>query len=352
MTLPSLAPGALFGAHWIVGRVLGKHELAVVYEAEDAHKARFAALKLFETALARDTAAWQRFEALTRSLAELPGEGIARSYDVGVFEGRPFVASECSVFPTLARYVSERGPLAPRAFRDTLLTLASALEASHRAGIVHGNLKPQNVFVSVDNPGWARLTDFGVAELREAARVNQPRTLGWNAPEVTPEPPTAASDLFALGLLAFFSLSGSPWYSAQRSSVASSAERSRTASERASAYGGDIPAGLDAWFERALAHEPRDRFSSASDMAQAFVRALDEARSNPPSAVGPLSATVPVAVKSPFAHSNPPPQQAPVSKLDPNGPTAPQLAVTETLPARQAAPGLASTPAPHPVPAN
>ena len=173
------------------------------------------------------------------------------------------------------------------------MTLATALEASHRAGIVHGNLKPQNVFVSVDNPGWARLTDFGVAELREAAQVNQPRTLGWNAPEVTPDPPTPASDLFALGLLAFFALTGSPWYSAQRSSVANNAERARTATERARAYGGELPAGLDAWFERALAREPRDRFSNAGDMAQAFVRALDDARSSPPSSVGPLSATIP-----------------------------------------------------------
>ena len=146
--------------------------------------------------------------------------------------------------------------------------------------------------------------------------MNQPRTLGWNAPEVTPAPPTAASDLFALGLLAFFALSGSPWYSAQRSSVASSAERPRTASERARAYGGDIPAGLDAWFERALAHEPRDRFSNASDMAQAFVRALDDARSNPPSAVGPLSATVPVPQKSPFAHSNPRPSVAAAARFE------------------------------------
>jgi len=348
VTLPSLAAGALFGAHWIVGRVLGKNELAVVYEAEDAHKARFAALKLFDSAFGRDRAAWTRFEAVTRTLAELPGDGIARGYDIGIIEGRPFVVSERSLFPTLARYVAERGALAPRAFRDTLLTLAGAIETAHRSGIVHGNLKPQNVFVSVDNPGWARLSDFGLAELREAAGVNQPRTLGWNAPEVSPLPPTAASDLFALGLIAFFALSGSPWYSAQRTSVAGGLERPRTASERARAYGGDLPAALDAWFERALAQEPGDRFANATDMAHAFTQALDRARASlpPPSVVGELAATIPAPDMSPFARPRAPLEKPAASRLDPNGPTAPQLAaVTEPLPAKQAPPGSARLPA-------
>ncbi|HEX6273625.1 MAG TPA: serine/threonine-protein kinase, partial [Polyangiaceae bacterium] len=330
---------------WIVGRVLGKHELAVVHEAEDAHKARFAALKVLDSALGRDAAAWSRFETLTRALAELPGDGIARSYDAGVSEGRPFVVSERCVFPTLARYVAERGPLAPRAFRDTLLTLAGALETAHRAGIVHGNLKPQNIFVSVDNPGWARLTDFGLAELREASGVTQARTLGWNAPEVSPAPPDARSDRFVLGLIAFFALSGSAWYNVQRTS-ANGLERARTASERAKAYGGELPEALDAWFERALAREPDERFASALDMADEFTRALDGARRSVPSSVGPLSATVPVPERS-FARPSTSPPNDPVSRLDPNGPTAPQRAVhaTEPLPARAAPPARAGAPA-------
>jgi serine/threonine protein kinase len=347
VTLPSLSAGALFGAHWIVGRVLGRHELAVVHEAEDAHKARFAALKLFDSALARNAEAWSRFEATTRALAELPGDGIARSYDAGMLEGHPFVVSERCVFPTLARYVADRGPVPPRAFRDTLLTLASALETAHRAGIVHGNVKPQNVFVSVDNPGWARLTDFGVAELREASGVNPARTLGWNAPEVSPSPPTAASDRFALGLIAFFALSGSAWYNVQRTSGPNS-ERPRTASERAKAYGGAIPEALDAWFERALAREPEARFASAIDMAHAFTQALEAARVSVPPSVGPLSATMPVPERSPFARPSASPANLPASKLDPNGPTAPQLAVTEPLPARSAPAraGVSSAPPP------
>lgn len=356
MTIASLQPGTLFGSRWIVGRVLGKNDLAVVYEAEEARAARFAALKLLDSALARDAAAWARFEALTRVIAQIPGDGVARSYDIGLYEGRPFVATERSVFPTLSRYVSERGPLTPRAVREALGTLGGALDAAHTAGITHGNLKPQNVFISADNATWARLTDFGFAELREASGINPPRTLGWSAPEVSPGPSTPASDLFALGLLCFFALSGSPWYSAQRGKTASGGDLPRSASERARSLGGEIPPALDAWFERALARNPVDRFANAIDMFHAFARALDGRESAIPSTLhahegsaGPLSATIPVPEKSPFAQpgfsARPPPSRG----LDPNAPTAPQLQVAETVPVpRRAGPAFTSTPAPVP----
>jgi serine/threonine-protein kinase len=355
-------PGALFGSRWIVGRQLGKNELSLVYEAEESRAARFAALKVLDSALGRNAEAWQRFEILTRSIAQVPSEGIAKSYDVGTNEGRPFVASERCVFPTLSRYVADRGALSARAFRDTLRTLAGALDAAHGAGFVHGNLKPQNVFVSLDNSSWARLTDFGLAELREANGVNPPRTLGWSAPELSPGAPTAASDLYTLALVCFFALSGSPWYSAQRSKTASG-EHPRTASARARAFGGEVPAVLDAWFERALAREPSERFANAIDMANAFAQCLDgtslmmskapvmpsgRAPTSPgaPPSVGPLSETVPVPQKSPFAQPGVGQRQPPVSKLDPNGPTARQLAATEKVPVREQP--VAANPAPPP----
>jgi serine/threonine-protein kinase len=351
VTLPSLVPGALFGSRWIVGRVLGKNELAVVYEAEESREARFAALKLFDTALVRDAEAWQRFATLTSSLASVMSDGIAKSYQVGTSDGRPFVASERCLFPTLSRYIADRGAPGARAFRETLRTLGGALDAAHAVGIVHGNLKPQNVFVSLDNPSWARLTDFGLAELREACGINPPRTLGWNAPEVSPGVPTAASDLFALGLVTFFALSGSPWYSAQRSKT-STGDHSRAASARARAFGGEIPPALDAWFDRALAREPAERFANAAEMANAFAMALEgdgpvisvAPMAMPPKSVGPLSATVPVAQPSPLAGMDLSPPIP--SKLDPNGPTARQLAATEQAPAREP-PAYASNPPPR-----
>jgi serine/threonine-protein kinase len=331
VALPSIAPGTLFGPRWIIGRVLGKSELAVVYEAEEAREARFAALKLLEPVLARDVLAWERFQEVTRTLARVQSNGIAKSYDVGMNESRPFFATERTVFPTLSRFIAERGPLTPHAFSDALGTLAGALDAAHAAGIVHGNLKPQNVFVSFDNAGWARLTDFGLAELRAANHVPNPRTLGWNAPEVTPASPIFASDLYCLGLLSFFALSGTPWFSAQRATTASGTPRPLLASERAKSFGGEISPSLDAWFARALDREPEKRFPNAASMARAFVEAMDGPRPAPPDSRFPLSETVPVREANPALRA--------ALAAAANAPTVP----TPSYPAPSSAPTLEIT---------
>jgi len=300
----------MIASRWIVGGLLGKSALASVYEVEEAHQSRFAALKLFDVAL-REEPAWSEHVKLTTALTELPGDGIARAYDSGIDPalGRPYIASERLVFPTLARYVSERGPFKPSAFAETLNTLAGALDTVHAAGIVHGNLKPQNLFVSVDNARWARLTDFCVGRLRAGARAGPSAILGFSAPEAAAGFETPSSDRYSLALLTFFAIVGGPWHSAFRGSgegkSPESARRSRIASERAAALGGKLDPGLDAWFSRALAADPAARFSSTREMVRAFGEALWS---------GP---TVEVTVRSapPPADFRPPPMSMPLQGL-------------------------------------
>jgi serine/threonine protein kinase len=275
---PAIPSGTLVASRWIVGGLLGKSALATVYEAEEASQSRFAALKFFDPALASEPG-WSEHVALTTALSELPGDGIARAYDCGIdpLLGRPYVASERLVFPTLARYVAEKGPIAPNAFAECLETVTIALDTAHAAGIVHANLKPHNLFVSVDNPRWARLTDFCVGRLRSASQAGPGAMLGWCSPEAAAGFPTPASDRYALALLTFFALVGSPWHSVLRSGDEKgpgSTRSSRVASKRASILGGKLEPALDAWFECALAADPSARFESSRRMFQAFVEAL------------------------------------------------------------------------------
>jgi serine/threonine protein kinase len=278
VVLPEIPPGILVASRWIVGGLLGKSALASVYEAEEARQSRFAALKFFDPLLSVEPA-WSEHVALTRALSELPGDGIARAYDVGIdpLLGKPYVASERLVFPTLARYVAEKGPIAPNTFAECLETVTSALDTAHGAGIVHGNLKPHNLFVSADNPRWARLTDFCVGRLRANAQAGPGAMLGWSAPEAAAGFATAASDRYALALLTFFAIVGSPWHSALRTGDAKtpgSGTPSRVASERAKILGGVLDPALDPWFARALAADSDARFESGRGMLQAFVEAL------------------------------------------------------------------------------
>lgn len=269
----------MLASRWIMGGLLGQNEYAQVYEAEEAHQRRFAAIKLFRPELAAEPG-WGEHVLLTRALSDLPGDGIARAYDFGIVPGlgRSYVASERITFPTLSRYVGERGPVPTRALAQTLSTLCAALDAAHAAGIVHGGIKPQNVFISYDNPRWTRLTDFSLARLRGASGLPT-ALLGWSAPEAAAGFLSAAADRYSLALVCFFAASGVPWYNALRSleAPASDRMRARVASERAKSQGGEIDPAFDAWFQRALAADPEARFRTAAEMAVAFVEVIASA---------------------------------------------------------------------------
>jgi len=324
VTAPLLAPGSMLASRWIVGGLLGQNDLAEVYEAEEASQRRFAAIKLLRADFAAEPG-WGEHVALTRALSELPGEGIARAYDIGVEPalGRPYVASERITFPTLARYVGERGPMPLRALAQALMTLGPALDAAHAAGIVHGGLKPQNVFVSFDNPRWARITDFAFGRLRSAGGRGPAALLGWSAPEAAAGFSTPAGDRYSLALVCFFAASGVPWYNALRALDAPPSDRrTRVASERAKSQGGEIEPLFDPWFAKALAADPEARFGTAAEMAAAFIDVFTgapttelAARSSMPG----MSATQPIS-----------PSQVPAP---PGGQSA---ALAETLPIKSA----------------
>jgi serine/threonine-protein kinase len=328
----------MVASRWIIGGLLGQSERAQVYEAEEAQRSRFAALKILAPVLSEGPR-WNDYVNLTKTLAELPGDGIARAYDIGfdsVIE-RPYVATERLVFPTLSRYVAERGPAPLRALAQSLETLAGALDAAHAVGIVHGGLKPQNVFVSFDNPRWARITDFALGRLRSESGGGPGSLLGWSAPEATTGEATAASDRYSLALLCFFAATGTPWYSAlRRTEGGEDASRaSRRASERAKSFGGELDPAFDAWFERALAFAPEARFPSAREMADSFRTLFSGSLvPPPPSAVHPFAATRPV----PFAEQpTVPVQQVGSTSAPPPKPSSPPARPAEldrTLPLR------------------
>jgi len=174
-----------------------------------------------------------------------------------------------------------RGPLTPAEMATALEVLARALDGAHAAGIVHRDLKPENVFISPENAAWVRLTDFGTALLR-AASPPPPGwggTVGWIAPDAA-DPnarSTPAMDVFALGLVTFFALSGGALHRAARSTPIDPGTLWQeliapldSASARARELGVSLDPAFDAWFQRALAVQPHMRFGSTAEMAGAF----------------------------------------------------------------------------------
>ncbi|HEV8244615.1 MAG TPA: serine/threonine-protein kinase [Polyangiaceae bacterium] len=333
----SIPIGSMLAARWIVGGPLGAGENGEVYEAEEAQGGRMCAVKVLSPELRRGGPAWSTFQTEVRTVSALPADAVARIYDLGI-DGklhRAFVVCERVMFPSLARQVAERGPVHPQHLQHALATIAHALDAMHGAGVAHGSLKPQNVFVSSDNASWARLTDYGLARLRAAIDPKRGPTLGWSAPEhAQGGAPQPSGDLFTLGLVTFYAITGMPWLSAleTRGSAreADFGVINTSASARARELGGRLDSAFDAWFKAALGRDPASRFSSAAEMARGFSAIVD---SLDVSSDGPLSGPgVATAIARPLLFLRDFPQQAPAQPM------------AEAAPAEAAAPGSESQP--------
>jgi hypothetical protein len=211
--------------------------------------------------------------------------GIARAYDFGIDANTsaPFSTAERVNWASLDRRVAAQGPLDTAAVGRAIAVLARALDAAHAAGLVHRDLKPQNVFISPDNPEWVRITDFGISALRREVA----QTPGFSGPPgYTPleatdssSPNTPGVDLFALGSLVFFALTGgTPFRSLAGGRFDPSAHRAELSqpapsmAERAREFGVVLDSALDGWFARALAPDPAQRFASAGELSGEFTR--------------------------------------------------------------------------------
>ena len=281
MAEQKLAPGTVLAGRYQIVEAIGESDLSTVYAASDQRGQAQVALKVFNRAVMQRVAALSEYQSLARQASGLGVEGIARAYDFGIDgnAGVPFSTTERVGWMSLDRRVSAQGPLGVVELSRAFAVLARALDAAHAARIVHRDLKPQNIFISPDNPEWVRVTDFGVSAVRRGA----PEALGWGGPAGYTPPDavdanavaTPGGDLFALGVIAFFALTrGTPFRSLRAPGFDPNSHWSELnqplapISERAKEIGVALDHGFDAWFARALALAPHERFRSAGEMAR------------------------------------------------------------------------------------
>jgi predicted Ser/Thr protein kinase len=274
-----LAPGALLRGRYEVGRELGRGGYSVVYLARDRELESDVALKLLVPPPAAARVARERMRREVQAVRGLSHANIVAVYDF--LEDGPwsFIVMEYVRGADLQVRVGERGPLdsgtAVRLGRD----VAAALSAAHRRGILHRDVKPQNILLDPD--GRARLTDFGSAKLDGQLGVTGSGalagTLAYAAPEVLAgRRGDARADIYALGLTLYYALTGDlPERSSPHLPPTPEAEGFRP---RRGAPA--VPSWLDDVVAHATAAAAEDRFPTAAS--------LDEALARPGSAVGLL----------------------------------------------------------------
>jgi len=260
-------------------RPLGHGAMAVVDLAHDVQLDRPVALKRLAENLARDEELRRRFLREARLSARLAHPNVVRIFDVGEDGDLPFIAMEYVEGETLADLVAREGRLAPADVAGLGVQACGGLAAAHAAGLVHRDVKPQNLLLGRD--GVLKLGDFGIALGAEGTRLTLAGTVlgtaGYLAPEqARGEQVTAAADLYGLGAVLCELLTGEPPHAAASIAELHRADAFRIPDLHARAP--DVPANLAAAVTECLAERPEDRPASAAALARRLAPAASEAQ--------------------------------------------------------------------------
>ncbi len=294
--LVDLSPGVVFAEQFKVIRPLARGGMGAVYVVEQLGTARERALKLMHPQIASDEKSIERFQREAQVASKIDSDHVVEVIAAGV-DGKtqtPWLCMELLKGETLADRVEKSGRLSRADALEVTRQLGHAMSAAHRAGIVHRDLKPENIFLAAPRregvPFTLKVLDFGVAALvADAQGAKTTQGIGspmWMAPEQTNVGRvTTATDVWALGLIAFYLLTGKVYWkspSIEGSSLTAllvemMVDSMPPASVRAAELlaTGTIPAAFDAWFARATDRDPKLRFPDASAALLGWIAALE-----------------------------------------------------------------------------
>ncbi|WP_437986915.1 protein kinase domain-containing protein [Sorangium sp. So ce117] len=287
-----MVEGAIFAGRYRLIRRLAAGAMGAVYEARHLGTDRRLALKVMLSHIIERPELRQRFELEARVTAGIESPFIVEVVDAGVDEatGVPFLVMELLRGEELGRCLRRVGRFS---FEETLACLhqtALALDRTHAAGIVHRDLKPANLFLSLREGGERRIKvlDFGVAKIvaEGTARGGATQTVGtplYMAPEqFRGHRVSAATDVYALGMIAYTFLVGEAYWADERTeednlvtfALSAAYGPVEPAIARASRKGILLPAGFDVWFAKVTAVDPDQRFATATAAVCALGDAL------------------------------------------------------------------------------
>jgi serine/threonine protein kinase/tetratricopeptide (TPR) repeat protein len=314
------APGTLLGARYQLLRILGQGGMGAVYEARDQELDRAIALKVIRPELASNPSILQRFKQELILSRNVTHKNVVRIFDLGEADGTKFITMEFVEGEDLRGVLRRHGKFSPQKAVAVIQQICRALEAAHAEGVIHRDLKPQNIMR--DLHGRIVVMDFGLARSLEADGMTQTGALVGTLEYMSPEQALGAaldqrSDLFAVGLIFYELLTGKAPYKAD-TAIASLMKRTHERAVPASDVDSSVPVSLSTIVSRCLERDPKDRFQNAAEL----LRELESWSADPALAQASHASVT----------STPPAIPAPASSV--SGPRSVQISVN--LPSQRA----------------
>ena len=270
--------GRLLDNRYEILDVIGTGGMAVVYKARCHRLNRLVAIKILKDDYLEDEEFRRRFHSESQAVAMLSHPNIVSIYDVSTSITADYIVMELIDGITLKQYMEKKGVLNWKETLHFAIQIAKALEHAHSKGIVHRDIKPHNVMVLKN--GSVKVTDFGIARMMSKGNTLTKEALG-SVHYISPEQAKGGrvdsrSDIYSLGVVMYEMMSGRPPYDGE-SPVAVAIQHINGGAAMPSTLNPNIPGGLEQIIMRAMAHDPSERYASATQM----LGDMDEFRKDP-----------------------------------------------------------------------
>jgi serine/threonine-protein kinase len=277
-TKPGPLVGAVLDGRYRVEAIIATGGMSAVYRGLDTRLDRPVAIKVMESRYAGDQQFLTRFQREARAVARLKDSGLVAVYDQGVDGAHPFLVMELIEGGTLRELLHERGPMPPHAVAAVLRPVLSGLAVAHRSGLVHRDVKPENVLISDD--GDVKIADFGLVRAVAEAKITSDSVILGTAAYLSPEQVSTGdasprSDVYGCGILIYELLTGATPFGGD-SPLAVAYQRMDNDVHPPSEVISGVPRQFDELVLQSTARNPADRFADAQEMGAQLDQITDE----------------------------------------------------------------------------
>jgi len=274
----TLREGTVIGGRYEIIEKLGSGGMAIVYKATDMKLDRYVTLKAMREEYIDDEDFCKRFDVEARAVAKLSNQNIVSVYDVGQDGDVHYIIMEYIEGVTLKDLIWRHAPFADDELLGVSIQIASALEHAHRNGIIHRDIKPQNILVTPE--GFIKVTDFGIARTATVGTISAKNTTLGSVHYFSPEQARGGfvdnkSDIYALGIVMFEMAAGEVPFKAD-TPIAVALMQINDPLPDLTEYNKDISPSIIRIIQKATEKQAGGRYQSAGEMAADLKRAMVE----------------------------------------------------------------------------